>query len=79
MASLIKAVEESNLSTHSTLNSDFEPSRRDGTYWSHAQSFLPSYEEKIDSMIARLKGTVDKIEVGWFVLRLGGDGLWTNF
>ncbi|ROT74062.1 putative protein CIP2A isoform X1 [Penaeus vannamei] len=63
MASLIKAVEESNLSTHSTLNSDFEPSRRDGTYWSHAQSFLPSYEEKVDSMIARLKGTVDKIEL----------------
>ncbi|XP_063602689.1 uncharacterized protein LOC134778745 isoform X2 [Penaeus indicus] len=63
MTSLIKAFEESNLSTHSALSADFEPSRQDGTYWSHTQSFPPSCEEKVDNMIARLKGTIDKIEL----------------
>ncbi|XP_037781572.1 uncharacterized protein LOC119577925 [Penaeus monodon] len=71
MTSLIKAFEESNLSTHSTLSGDFEPSRRDGTCWSRSQSFPPSCEEKVNNMIARLKGTIDKTEVGWLVGQLG--------
>nr|XP_027216013.1 centrosomal protein of 112 kDa-like [Penaeus vannamei] len=63
MTSIIKALEESNLATHCTLSTDFEPGRRDGTHWPCTQAFLPSFEEKVDNMIARLKGTVDKIEL----------------
>lgn len=79
MTSIIKALEESNLATHCTLSTDFEPGRRDGTHWSCTQAFLPSFEEKVDNMIARLKGTVDKIEVGWLVLCLGENELCVNF
>ncbi|XP_063585291.1 protein CIP2A homolog L-like [Penaeus indicus] len=63
MTSLIKAFEESNLSAHSALSADSEPSRRDGMCWSRSQAFPPSCEEKVNNMIARLKGTIDKIEL----------------
>ncbi|XP_042232690.1 uncharacterized protein LOC121873291 isoform X2 [Homarus americanus] len=64
MGSLVKALEEANACTHPSLNLNLGgPNVRLPGSRSHPQLFSPGCEASVDSMIERLGGTVDKMEI----------------
>ncbi|XP_071518806.1 protein CIP2A-like isoform X2 [Panulirus ornatus] len=64
MGPLVRAVEEANASSHPSMKMDvYEPKTKLFGVQCHLPLFSPGSEENVDNMIARLRGTVDKMEL----------------